>query len=271
MALRPMSVALRSAFVTFSRRGLSSQRSKDRLLWLTEFGIALPSCAHRDLRVNVPRRRRCCSFPQNQDMPPAIVDWEKRWVDEDTPWDLSGVTPALRDAVERQSGSLGHALVPGCGAAYDVAFLAGRCATVTAIDVAPGAVEVARQKTESTGADIVLGNFFEHDFGRRFDFIFDYTFFCAIQPCERPRWGKRMAELLGDGGRLLTLVFPIDESKAFDPNAEGPPFPVSVAAYEDVLLRHGLIKVSESRSEHSVKPRRDKELVVWWEKPKQKL
>ncbi len=75
-----------------------------------------------------------------------------------------------------------------------------------------------------------------------------------------------MASLLKPGGKLLTLVFPIDEQMAFSPEATGPPYPVSVAAYEKVLGPHNVVKVSEGASDASVKPRRERERVVWWRK-----
>mmetsp|Transcript_5641 Transcript_5641/g.10279 ORF Transcript_5641/g.10279 Transcript_5641/m.10279 type:complete len:81 (+) Transcript_5641:694-936(+) len=80
-----------------------------------------------------------------------------------------------------------------------------------------------------------------------------------------------MGTLVKDGGKLLTLVFPIDEENAFNPDASGPPFPVSVAYYEKVLCPHGFVKLSEEASDASVSPRKDKELVVWWEKHTSKL
>jgi len=212
----------------------------------------------------------CCV---SSDMPE--VNWEKRWKTKETQWDLGGVTPVLTKEVDgyvKRGREVGDALVPGCGAAYDVAFLAERSRTVTAIDLAPSAVKLAREMCRTRkNANIVLGNFFEHDFGKKFDFVFDYTFFCAIQPELRPAWGSKVSSLLSPGGRLLTLVFPIDEDNAFNPDANGPPFPVSVAAYEKVLSPHGLVRVSTERSEASVSPRRDRELVVWWEKQKQNL
>jgi hypothetical protein len=59
------------------------------------------------------------------------------------------------------------------------------------------------------GASVVCGDFFSADLGGQFDFTFDYTFFCALPPSLREKWGRRHAELLKPGGKLLTLAFPI--------------------------------------------------------------
>jgi len=191
--------------------------------------------------------------------------WDDRWVNNDTPWDMGTPTPALISQLEKVPK--GTALVPGCGAAYDLNTLAKHCTRVVGLDISPTALEKARSICKGhSNVDIVQGDAFEIDLGTEFDFIFDYTFFCALPPARRDEWGSAIAKFLKPGGKLLTLVFPIDEASAFDPDAEGPPFPVSVAAYERVLLPRGFSKVSEARSEASISPRRDREKVVWWVK-----
>ena len=199
------------------------------------------------------------------------VNWEMRWQTKQTQWDLGGVTPALKEELDKMQHPGGDALVPGCGAAYDLSAVASQYDSVTGIDLAASAVDIAKEvNKENDKVSVVLGNFFEHDFGsKQFDFIFDYTFFCAIPPKMREDWGKRMGKLVKPGGKLLTLVFPINENEAFNPECQGPPFPVSIAYYEKVLTPHGFTKVSVRQSDASVGPRREKERVVWWEKEAQ--
>ena len=46
----------------------------------------------------------------------------------------------------------------------------------------------------------------------KYDLILDYTFLCTLPPTLRARWAARVASLLredGDGGELVTLIFPI--------------------------------------------------------------
>lgn len=119
-----------------------------------------------------------------------------------------------------------------------------------------------------------------------FDFIFDYTFFCALPPSLRSAWGARTAELLTpDTGRLLTIIFPILESSSLECDddsilnaktsaQEGPPYPVTVQAYRDVLEPHGVFIVMDDDDASStptarvnpdtVPARAGKELVCWW-------
>ena len=175
------------------------------------------------------------------------------------------------EEVERRvrEGSLAPsaALVPGCGAAYDVKALA-QCGfqRVVGADIAEEAVLVARSVVGDTrGASLLCGDFFTSAaLESGYSFIFDYTFFCAIPPSLRAAWGRRMAELLQPGGLLLTLVFPLaSDEVAADPQALGPPHPVSVAEYRKALEPHGMVMDGEPRK--SAASLRN-ELVVWWRK-----
>ena len=76
---------------------------------------------------------------------------------------------------------------------------------VLGLDLAPTAVARAEALWEERQAKggggkgkgrltYKVGNFNELD--GRFDLIFDYTFLCALPPDHRPRWAKKMRELL---------------------------------------------------------------------------
>jgi SAM-dependent methyltransferase len=206
--------------------------------------------------------------------PSTAAGWDILWREGLTLWDLNGPTPALADeiAAALASGNLrpgARALVPGCGAAYDVIALArDHGLDATGVDIVPAAIEKARALASGTrGVTLLIADFFDASAlpSAPFDFIFDYTFFCAIAPSQRKAWGERMGELLAPGGRLLTFAFPLDDDeKAADPNAAGPPHPVSIAAYEAALAPAGLrIVDGPRRAERSVRP---SEMVVWWER-----
>ena len=120
-----------------------------------------------------------------------------------------------------------------------------------------------------------LQEYKDPQFREPFDFIFDYTFFCALPPDLRQQWASRMSTLLKPrSGRLLTLIFPIlpDENKAETYEPQGPPYPVTVEEYKCVLEPFGFRIVQGMgpyESTDTVKERVSKELVCWWElKPK---
>lgn len=115
-------------------------------------------------------------------------------------------------------------------------------------------------KSESERVSFLVGDFFTDESLPVADFVFDYTFFCAIEPAERQRWAHRMSQIVKPGGHLLTLMYPLEK----DPQAGGPPFGVSYAAYEGVLGGWFKAVWRSGRDIPSV-PRRagQEELVLW--------
>ena len=61
------------------------------------------------------------------------------------------------------------------------------------------------------------GSFFEYNAAKKFDFAYDYTFLCALNPDQREVWAQKYSELLKPNCKLMTAVFPIGsyESKMF--------------------------------------------------------
>ena len=136
----------------------------------------------------------------------------------------------------------GKVLVPGCGRAYDIVALASPMREVLGIDISDIAVQAAKswlsQQSLPTNYkyEVKLQNFFDISPASqedKFDFIYDYTFFCALDPSIRDLWGMQMSKLCKQGGELFTLVFPLVDK----PN--GPPFGVSFEAYKKALEPNG--------------------------------
>jgi hypothetical protein len=100
-----------------------------------------------------------------------------------------------------------------------------------------------------------------------FDFIYDYTFFCALPPAARGRWGERMSSLLKPkSGRLLTIMYPILDGLDCSSKAlRGPPYPVTVDDYKRALEPHGFY-ITEGPYVHddTVESRKGQEYVCWW-------
>jgi len=197
--------------------------------------------------------------------------WDACWKQALTTWDLGKATPVLRSLIaEGKIPCRARVLVPGCGSGYDCMLLATEAEChVTGLDISESGIEVARRLCGQTPqVELLLADFFS-DFdstGEGFDFIFDYTFFCALPPTMRAAWGKRTSELLKPGGLLLTLMYPVDEKLASDPDVPGPPFKVSPAEYEKALCPHGLQLCGPPEpSDHSVELRKQQgEFVAFW-------
>ncbi len=168
------------------------------------------------------------------------MSWELAWREGRTGWDAGAPAPALVELVARGVLPEGCALVPGCGAGYDVFALASERREVVGLDVAPTAARRFEALREERGvaedrARIVTEDFFAFDAGP-FDVIFDYTFLCAIDPSMRPAWADRMDALLAPEGELVTLIFPATDAPPF---GSGPPFDLRPAQVRALLEPRG--------------------------------
>ena len=84
---------------------------------------------------------------------------------------------------------------------------------------------------------------------QQFDFAYDYTFLCALNPNQRDLWAKKYSEVLKPNGRLVTVVFPIG-SHEFIKDDGGPPYVMSVGLVENLLSPHGFKKIFELELGH---------------------
>jgi methyl halide transferase len=149
-------------------------------------------------------------------------------------FDTGTPSPCLLDQIKKGSVPAGRALVPGCGRGYDVYALASPDRIAVGVELSAGAVAAAQAFqypcTTPENAQFKQGNFFELDPQDKYDFIYDYTFLCALDPSVRSDWARQMGALVKPGGVLLTLVFPICEKIG------GPPFAVNLALVEELLM-----------------------------------
>ncbi|CAK7325000.1 unnamed protein product [Dovyalis caffra] len=175
--------------------------------------------------------------------------WENCWEQGLTPWDLGRPTPIILHL--HQTGALpkGRALVPGCGSGYDVVAMACPERYVVGLDISHKAIEKA-----------VEADFFTWQPPELFDLIFDYTFFCAIEPGLRSRWASKVQEMLKPDGELITLIFPISD------HVGGPPYKVSVSDYEEVLHPMGFKAVTLVDNELSIGARKGREKLGRWKR-----
>lgn len=190
--------------------------------------------------------------------------WEKSWEDGATPWDLGQPTPVILHL--HQTGALpkGRTLVPGCGSGYDVTAMACPERYVVGLEISETAIKKAEELSSSLPNtdcfSFIKEDFFTWHPTDLFDLIFDYTFFCAIEPVLRPAWAQRISDLLKPNGELITLMFPIDD------HVGGPPYKVSVSDYEEVLHPLGFKAVSIVDNELAIKQRKGREKLGRWKK-----
>jgi SAM-dependent methyltransferase len=156
----------------------------------------------------------------------APVDWREAWKAGRTPWDAGVSPPALRSLIDRDLVPAGRALVPGCGTGYDLATLARRDREVVGIDLSEDARDAFLASHPDLPGSVVyeVTDFFSYAPAQGFDFVWDYTFFCALDPDQRDAWSRTMARLVRPGGTLATLIFPFEDPIS---GTEGPPWPIN--------------------------------------------
>jgi SAM-dependent methyltransferase len=192
------------------------------------------------------------------------VDWKEAWKAGVTPWDAGASPPALRSLLDRGAVPAGRVLVPGCGTGYDLATLARADREVVGIDLsedARSAFLAAHPDLPGT-VDYEVTNFFSYAPARGFDFVWDYTFFCALDPDQRSSWSQTMERLVKPGGLLATLLFPFEDPIS---GKEGPPWPINtelVRGYvEDAFEALEAVEV-----QHTHTGREGREYLALWQR-----
>jgi SAM-dependent methyltransferase len=154
------------------------------------------------------------------------MDWENCYQQGETPWDKSAAAPELQFLLG--AGLLrGRVLVPGCGFGHDARAIAtAGVGEVLGVDLAPSAVLKARASGHVEGLRFEVGNLFclPRAWLGTFDWIWEHTCFCAIDPAERPRYVDSVHSALRPEGRLLATFF---MNPSMDPGEQGPPFGVT--------------------------------------------
>jgi SAM-dependent methyltransferase len=156
------------------------------------------------------------------------MDWEQRYRTGDTPWEKGAPAPPLLDWIRERGALNGSILVPGCGNGHDVRALAAAApaAEVVGLDIAPSAISQARQYPRAGSEVYRLADLFHlpADLADRFDWVFEHTCFCVLEPARRTDYVRAVTGALCGEGSLLAIFFlnPWDPGEA--PVEGGPPF-----------------------------------------------
>lgn len=161
--------------------------------------------------------------------PNAPAFWDERFERGFTPWDRGGVPQALRAfGAARAPQSV---LIPGCGAAWELVYLAQAGWDATAIDFSPAAVATAQAAAGPWRARVLEADFFTYQSPAPPAVIYERAFLCALPRAMWPRVAARWAELLAPGGLLAGFFF-------FDDAPKGPPFGIAPDVLDALLSPH---------------------------------
>lgn len=189
----------------------------------------------------------------------STTDWEAKYLANDMPWDKGEASPGLVDFLSAQTQlPRGTVLVPGCGLGHDVRAWATAGFKATGCDVAPSAIRLAREHTAAgLSADFQQGDFLNDTPARPFDWVFEHTCFCAIDPARREDYVQAARRWLKPGGNYLAVNYLI-------PDKEGPPFGTT---REELLQRFSPhFELLQEWVPRSYPNRTGLELMLWWQK-----
>ena len=159
-------------------------------------------------------------------------DWNQAYRTGDTPWDKGRPAPPLVEFLEREM-IRGRVLVPGCGVGHDVRLLAAQGAEVIGLDLAPAAVELARRFPPESDERYHCGDFcsLPREYIGAFDYVFEHTCLCAIDPADRSAYARSAAAALRPGGHLLAIFY----RRVQNDDGAGPPYPIEGAELDGLF------------------------------------
>lgn len=177
--------------------------------------------------------------------------WNTRYLRGQTGWDIGYPAAPLREYTRQLNSKELKILIPGCGNAYEAAYLPEEGFTaITLLDISEELVSRIKERFAGRPVRIIHQDFFEHE--GQYDLILEQTFFCALDPLLRPVYVQKMYSLLKPGGKLAGVLF----NRFFE---GGPPFGGSRQEYELLFSPVFSIKKMEL-CYNSIPPRRDTEL-----------
>lgn len=189
--------------------------------------------------------------------------WDDIYLENDTGWDLKGVTPFF-DSISNELIQ-GKVCILGCGRGYDAIMFAEKGFDVTAVDFAPTPIselnKLAIQKSViiTTVQDDIFS--LVEKFPDTFDYVIEQTCFCAIDPNRRKEYETLVRTILKPGGKLVGLWFPLDKSQ----EEGGPPFGTTIYEVKSIFNSGWKIE-KENFPSQSVEPRKGREKLIIFKK-----
>lgn len=164
---------------------------------------------------------------------PDVAFWQQRFDDKQLPWDRGRSSPQL--AAWLADGTLtapSRIAVPGCGSGHEVETLARAGFVVTALDYAPGAVALARERlaTAALRAEVHQADVLAWQPPEALDAVYEQTCLCALHPDHWTTYAANLHSWLRPGGRLALLAMQARRESAAEGQIEGPPYHVDVNA-----------------------------------------
>ena len=137
--------------------------------------------------------------------------WSQYYIKNDIGWDLGGVTPAFKDWCDKLTKK-SKIFVPGSGNGYDPLYFSKQGHEVLAVDFAEEPIKRMRYEAykQNLSINVLNSDLFHLDkkFYNKFDYVVEYTCFCAIDPQKRGIYRDLIYKMLKNEGELIALFFP---------------------------------------------------------------
>ena len=189
--------------------------------------------------------------------------WEADYQRGTDGWDLGGATPAFKRLASSNRFKPGRMIVLGAGRGHDAREFSRHGFNVTAVDFSEYVVGQMRELNEPDAPIEIL----QHDIftlpvelNHTFDYLLEYTCFCAIDPKRRIEYANLMTRLLKPAGIYIDLAFPLDGRTG------GPPFAVTESEIFNLFESRGFKLLSREKPEDSVKRRSHAEELFIFQK-----
>lgn len=189
--------------------------------------------------------------------------WEADYERKTDGWDLGAPTPIFKRLILSRQLIPGRMIVLGAGRGHDAREFARTGFQVTAVDFASQAVqEMQRLSGPEASVEILQHDIFTlpEMLNKSFDYVLEYTCFCAIDPRRRREYADVVTHLLKPNGIYIDLAFPLDGRTG------GPPFAVSASEILDLFQRREFKLIFDEVPADSVPSRRGVEELFIFQK-----
>jgi len=159
--------------------------------------------------------------------------WNEKYLNKECTWDIGKPTPIFIDQ-EKTFKRKSTILIPGCGLGHDAIYFAKNHHKVDALDFSKYAINYISfiSKKNNIQINTIEADFFNltNLYNNKYDYIIEYTFFCAITPDKRLIYAKKCYDLLKSDGMLKGIFLPLKKD-----TANNPPYHVSIDNIKDTF------------------------------------
>jgi 2-polyprenyl-3-methyl-5-hydroxy-6-metoxy-1,4-benzoquinol methylase len=162
--------------------------------------------------------------------------WEERYLTQDIPWEGSAHHPKTEQLFLKYIPAEKSVLDVGCGKGMNARWLANAGYVVTAIDISPEAIRLAKQ--ENNSIHFIAMDFLEHSSQLPiFNAVFDCAVLQVLKEEQRTLFSKKMADHCEQDGYWINISCSKDQAEfiAKQTGVKAPPY----------LTAEKIIKVAE--------------------------